>query len=269
VFGIGEFSRITGLTVKALRFYHEQGLLVPSYVNPATGYRSYNAADAERARVIRQLKEFQFPLEQIRRILEECRDETDVVGWLERQRRTLAERLDRDRALVASLDRIIAEERKAIDMTRQATLEIEEKDLPGLLVAAIRMRGRYSDCGKGFARLGRALGRLIAGRALCLYYDGEYKEDNADFEPCFPVRQKKEIEGISFHELPGGRCVSLVHQGPYEQLGRSYEKILAYVQQKGYALVLPTREVYIKGPGMIFRGNPKNYLTEIQIPIKA
>jgi hypothetical protein len=31
---------------------------------------------------------------------------------------------------------------------------------------------------------------------------------------------------------------------------------------------LPTREVYVKGPGLIFKGNPKNYLTEIQLPFK-
>ncbi|MBI4580800.1 MAG: hypothetical protein HY718_13920 [Planctomycetes bacterium] len=36
-----------------------------------------------------------------------------------------------------------------------------------------------------------------------------------------------------------------------------------------YAIVMPTREVYIKGPGMIFNGNPRNYLTEIQIPVEA
>jgi hypothetical protein len=31
---------------------------------------------------------------------------------------------------------------------------------------------------------------------------------------------------------------------------------------------MPTREVYLKGPGMIFKGNPKRYLTEIQVPIR-
>ena len=77
-----------------------------------------------------------------------------------------------------------------------------------------------------------------------------------------------EAEGISVRELPGGRCVALLHKGPYDQLGRSYSKILEYIKQKGYQTILPSREVYLKGPGMIFRGNPKKYLTEIQILIK-
>ena len=66
-------------------------------------------------------------------------------------------------------------------------------------------------------------------------------------------------------ELPGGSSVTLIHKGPYNEISRSYEKILAYVQEQGYEYQIPTREVYIKGPGMIFKGNPKKYLTEIQI----
>ena len=69
-------------------------------------------------------------------------------------------------------------------------------------------------------------------------------------------------------ELPGVRCVALVHKGPYDQMGRSYAKVLKWIKERNYKVVLPTREVYLKGPGMIFRGNPKNYVTEIQIPVE-
>jgi effector-binding domain-containing protein len=44
---------------------------------------------------------------------------------------------------------------------------------------------------------------------------------------------------------------------------------MEYIQNKKYETVLPVRELYLKGPGMIFRGNPKNYLTEIQIFISS
>ena len=100
------------------------------------------------------------------------------------------------------------------------------------------------------------------------YYDGEYRENDADIEACVPVSQKREAEGISVRELPGGRCLTLLHKGPYEELGRSYSKILEHVEKSGREVVLPTREVYLKGPGMIFRGNSRKYLTEIQMLIK-
>jgi effector-binding domain-containing protein len=100
-----------------------------------------------------------------------------------------------------------------------------------------------------------------------LYYDGEFRDEDADFEPCMPVRKLVRADGIDVRELPGGRCVALVHRGAYNELGRSYERLIKYVKEQGYAMQLPTREVYLKGPGMIFKGNPKKYLTEIQILI--
>ncbi|MEW6237201.1 MAG: GyrI-like domain-containing protein, partial [Candidatus Omnitrophota bacterium] len=122
------------------------------------------------------------------------------------------------------------------------------------------------DCGKAFSTLGRKAGRWLAGKPFNLYYDCGYKEDGADIESCFPVRQpNKEIEGVNVRTLPGGKCISLMHKGPYDRLGRSYEKITAYAKEKGYKLSVPSREIYIKGPGMIFKGNPEKYLTEIQM----
>ena len=114
----------------------------------------------------------------------------------------------------------------------------------------------------------QSLGRHLAGKPLCLYYDGEYREDDADFEPCFPIRREVAVAGVSVRTLPGGRGLTLIHRGPYDQLGRSYAKILQHANERKINLALPTREVYVKGPGLIFKGNPKNYLTEIQLPFK-
>jgi effector-binding domain-containing protein len=108
----------------------------------------------------------------------------------------------------------------------------------------------------------------MSGKPFLLHYDQEYREDDADFEACFPVRQARDVEGISVRELPGGHCVSLLHRGPYDELGRSYAKLIDYIGQKDLKVSTPSREVYIKGPGMIFRGNPKKYLTEIQFLVE-
>ena len=59
-----------------------------------------------------------------------------------------------------------------------------------------------------------------------------------------------------------------MHHGPYDTLHQSYALIMKYVKDKGYEIDLPTREIYVKGPGMIFRGNPKRYVTEILFPIQ-
>ncbi|MEZ6193683.1 MAG: MerR family transcriptional regulator [Phycisphaerales bacterium] len=269
MFTIGEFSKITGLTVKTLRFYHERGLLVPTRVERATGYRYYDAQNIDTARVIRALRDLEVPLDSIAAILQECEDDRDTITFLMGHRDELARKFDHYRNLVGKIDQVITQQReiRELAMSGKQAYEIQEKDIPPQLIAGIRMKGRYNECGPVFARLGKAVGRYIGGKAMCLMYDGEYREVDADFEPAFPVRKRVEVEGVDIRELPVIRCVSLIHRGPYDTLGRSYERILTYARDKGYEATLPSREVYLKGPGMIFKGNPKKYLTEIQLPV--
>ena len=187
---------------------------------------------------------------------------------MERQRAVIEDKMRRYRKVVQSLDQFIAEERKARKIMAQASEGVHERMVDPILIAGVLMKGRYADCGKGFAQIGRQFGRHICGKPFLLHYDSEYREDDADFEACMPVRKGKAADGISVRELLGGRCVALVHKGPYEQLSRSYARILGYIKDKGYEIAMPTREVYLKGPGMIFKGNPRNYLTEIQILVR-
>jgi DNA-binding transcriptional MerR regulator len=269
IFSIGEFSQISGLSVKTLRFYDEKGLLKPARVDIATGYRFYDEASADRARVVAQLRRLQFSLEDIARILADCGDEADLLSYLERQHRVVLSRLVADRKVAATLAQLIKDEREAARVMEASGFEVEEKQLDSILVAGMRRQGRYEECGSAFSTLARVMGHYLAGKPLCLYYDGEYREEDANFEPCFPIRQTDNApEGISIHMLAPARCLSLVHKGPYTQLGRSYKKILAEANRRGCQIVLPTREVYLKGPGMIFKGNPRRYLTEIQLPIQ-
>lgn len=267
MFTIGELSKFTQLTVKTLRFYHEEGLLIPAFVDPDTGYRYYDQSHVETARTITYLRSLEFPLSEIRELLQREADE-DLLDALEGRRAAIHQRIRELRQAALSLERFISEEKEARAML-QMTDDVHEKLLEPLLIAGIRMRGKYSACGTAFGRLGRSLGRSISGKPLLLHYDDEYREEGADFEACLPIRTPREIEGVSIRTLPGGRCVSLLHRGPYEQLGRSYAKAFDYIKAHKLSVISPTREVYLKGPGMIFRGNPKNYLTEIQIPIET
>jgi DNA-binding transcriptional MerR regulator/effector-binding domain-containing protein len=269
MYNIGEFSTISGIPVRTLRFYHEMGLLVPAKVDPQTNYRSYDERNLELANVIVALRGIEFSLEEIREILAECRDDADIVGQLERQKKSLNEKARHYQAVVATIDQLIEKQRRAREESKMAaTSTIEEREVAPMLVAGIRMKGSYSDCGKGFATLGKRLGRHIAGKPLCLFYDGEYREGDANFEPCMPIRTAIQSNGISVRELPAAHCATLIHRGPYDELKSSYARLLKYVNEHGYKISLPTREIYLKGPGMIFRGTPQKYLTEIQIPIE-
>jgi DNA-binding transcriptional MerR regulator len=66
---IGRFARLAGLSIGALRHYHELGLLVPSRIDPQTAYRSYARAQLDDARLIARLRELELPLPEVRAIL--------------------------------------------------------------------------------------------------------------------------------------------------------------------------------------------------------
>jgi DNA-binding transcriptional MerR regulator len=266
-FSIGEFSRITSLSIKSLRLYHEKVILVPAIVDEFTGYRYYDETNIETARTVKILKEYDFSLAEIKEIIDECGDESEIVEQLIKKKNEIEKKIARYKDVSLSIEQIIQKE-KENKMNPENEFEIEEKKVETLLIAGHRMKGKYSDVGKGFGLISKRVGRNINGKAMSLYYDSEFKEDGANFEPCFPIRKGTSGEGIAVRELKGGRCISLIHKGPYDKLGDSYKKIFGYINEKGYKTQIPSREVYVKGPGMIFRGNPKNYLTEIQIFIE-
>ena len=66
---IGEFARRSRLSLKALRLYDERGVLVPSRVDQASGYRYYDTAQLDDARLVVMLRQLQLPLAAVRELL--------------------------------------------------------------------------------------------------------------------------------------------------------------------------------------------------------
>lgn len=265
-YSIGEFSTITSLTIKTLRLYHEKEILIPVYIDKQTKYRFYDDNNYEKALSIKILREHDFSLAEVKEILDECNEEADMLEQIRTKLNEVKNKIDQYNDISQSLERILQQEKESIMKTNQE-LDVEEKEVLTMLIAGYRMKGKYSDVGIGFKLLGKAFGRHINGKAMNLYYDAEYKENDANFEPCFPIRKGISSKNISVRELKGGKCVSIIHKGKYENLSKSYKNIFGYINEKGLKTLLPSREIYIKGPGMIFKGNPNNYLTEIQIMI--
>ncbi len=268
MYSIGDFSRMSRLSVKTLRFYHEKGLLIPAAVDEQTGYRYYSDDNLLVARLIVALRDMEFSLSDIATILADREHDVDLVEHLERQKKTLVERLTHYRDLVKKIDEVIRMERQSQEIDQMFTaLEVQERTTEPILIAGLRMKGKYHECGDGFSKIAKEVGRYICGKPMLLCYDDEYREEDADFEPCFPIRKEVSVSGLDVRRLPNCRCVTLVHQGPYDTLNRSYSVALGHARQQGYELAVPSREVYLRGPGMLWKGNPKKYLTEIQLPI--
>ncbi|WP_168203801.1 MerR family transcriptional regulator [Humibacter ginsenosidimutans] len=66
---IGDFSRMTHLTVKALRYYHDVGVLTPAAIDPDSGYRRYSTEQVPVAQVVRRLRDLDMPIDAVRDVV--------------------------------------------------------------------------------------------------------------------------------------------------------------------------------------------------------
>ena len=267
MFSIGEFSLITRLSVKTLRYYHEEGLLVPDYIDNETGYRYYREQSFEKVIVITMFREMNFSITDIKDIFSLFTDDIEVMDSLLAQKNKIEGAIHRYRKIHTSLEQLIQQIRSNEMDLKNNNYDVEEKNLEDIIFAGIRYNGKYGDMGRFFTLVGKKVGRYIAGRPMALYYDGEYRENDADIEPGFPVLKSISDNEIACRVLPGGKALTIIHRGAYKTLGNSYRKILSCLEEKKLNMKLPTRELYLKGPGIIFKGKPDNYLTEIQIPV--
>src|ERR1700733_14057942 len=147
---IGDFARATHLSVKALRHYHEEGLLAPAEVDPDSGYRRYDLAQIPTAQVIRRLRDLDMPLEDIRGVLR-ATDLAERSELITRHLRRLEEELSRTKNAVASLRDLL--EHPSPD------LPVEHRSVPLLRVAAIRAQVAMADLGPWYSG---AFGELYA-----------------------------------------------------------------------------------------------------------
>jgi DNA-binding transcriptional MerR regulator len=269
MYSIGQFSRITGLTIKSLHLYHEKKILIPRLVDPFTNYRYYDSRNLDLARMIRYLRELRVPLDEIREIIESSTNNEKIFDLLKRHKEKIQRQIADLNQTANDIDNLIAIEKQAYEAVEVQKNPALIKNVSPVLVAGYRWKGRYEETGIAFSQLFKNAGRIACGAPFNIYYDEGYMEEGADIESCVPVKKKKEIndEGFSLRELPGGEFMSYIYQGPYDQINTAYSHLAEIASSEGSKLGGPAREIYLKGPGIIFKGNPKKYVTELQFPV--
>lgn len=262
---IGEFSKLAEVTVKTLRYYHELHLLEPSAVDEATGYRYYDSAAYERARRIRLLKSLSFSLAEIQEMIDHIDDPDDLQAYLKEKHRQLEGQASAIRREQEKLMRLI-EEKEGRPMSKTSAMTV--KEFPAQQVACIRYKGRYDEMGTYIGELFKVVKGAAAGPVTALYYDDCYTEEQADIEVCLPVKREVSGKGITTRTLEGGRFAAVLHTGPYDAISDSYKVLMDAMQAQGLEGAVPSREIYLKGPGMLLKGNPEKYETELLMPLK-
>ena len=146
-FSIGEFSKITSLSIKPLRLCHVKEILIPAEIDEFTDYRYYIEADFEKARSIKIPKNYEFTLAEIKEILDQCDEEAEILEQLHTKLGEIQNKIERYKDISHSIESLINYERDNKMKTDQE-FDIEEKEVKTLLIAGYRMKGQYSDVGK-------------------------------------------------------------------------------------------------------------------------
>lgn len=261
---IGDFSKISRISVKTLRYYHEIDLLWPSHIDDDTGYRFYDESCLNTAYRINLLKGLNFSLKEIKNILEEYSEDDDLTVLFKHKLNDTKEMIKEYQHIQKALEDMIPKEKPE---GFNSTDSIIVKNIPEMLIASIRAKDQYSNVGYYLGKVAKQCARYICGNPFNLYYDNEYKEDGADMEICFPVKKHIDTPDVKTRVLKGGNFISAFHKGAYEDIGEVYKRLLDYSYKNTINIITPTREIYVKGPGIVFAGKPKRYITEVQFQI--
>ncbi len=150
----------------------------------------------------------------------------------------------------------------------------ERKRIEAQTVLFTRHHGSYEEMGQVYHRLyqwARAHDVKLTGKGLTVFLSppAEFNPDAALFEVCLPVASApKSDTKVGVKELPACTVASVTVKGPYRDIPAHYTEMLAWLSVQGWEIAGPPREVYVKRPGSAGGGDPKEFVTEIQFPIK-
>ncbi len=260
---IGEFSKLSHNTVKALRFYEKEDLLIPASVDEWTGYRLYESSQLETAAKIKTFRQLGLSIDEIKSIFS-GEDVMKVLSAREAELRKLQQKTD----IQLSVIKFFMEEK---EMKYQVTL----KEIPEMIVySSETVLAEYEDAMQWIPSVGEECMRLNPGikcaeppYEFCEYPDGEYRETDIRIRHNEAVTSfGKENEHIRFRTLPAAKVLSIYHKGAYDMIGEAYAFIGEYAEKNGYEIAGLARESYIDG--IWNRESVSDWLTEVQLPVK-
>ncbi len=268
MFKIGDFSRLSQVTVKALRHYDDIGLFKPASIDAESGYRYYSAEQMSDLNRIITLRNLGFSLDQVALMREmtivQIREmminrKEQIKKQLEQEEEKLLmiearlELLEREDVIMADYDVVIKQIRSQKVIGKRSVIP-NYSSIHELFTAVC---DPLSSCKVNYA-----------GPPMAIYYDGEYKEKDVDVEVAVPVlTEDEQVAGFMVRELPGiEQAACLIHRGSFENLHHAYSALMKWADDHGYQIAGPDRELYLVNPDEC--QSEDEYVTELQLPVE-
>lgn len=266
--GIGRFAQLTGLSVRALRLYDEQGLLRPDRVDEWSGYRRYSVTQLDRGSWIARLRALDMPLDEIGLFLDAA-DESVSEAVLVRHRDRLADRAATTADALRSLD-VLMKELAMPDQRPHQLSAMVVKTLRDQPVLRIRRTARPEDCDPAadIDQVFHVLSLQGLTQAGPPYFSAGEPDDEGQrsIESGIPVGSAGVADGeVEAAVLVGGDVASLLYRGRYEGIDAAYRQLWKSIQEAGLRPTGEPRDIYLTSPDAT--PDPENYLTEVLWPV--
>ncbi len=264
---IGDFSRLSRVSIRMLRYYDEHDLLKPFQIDDDTGYRYYHENQLSKIARIVELRNMGFSVSSIREILT-CEGDTEALKKMFAvQKAQLLEESEAIRQRVSLLDAAVEKLRKDKIMNYKCEL----KELKERKVASVRMIiPKYEEEGRLWHVLfseTKSQNLQVCGAAMAVLHDKEYKEVDVDVEVQVEVNGNyQDTEHVKFHAEPACTVISATFKGSYSQFSDVYRSLATWVADNGYEFAGPMMDVYHVGPNDT--RNPDEFVTEVCCAVK-
>lgn len=266
---IGDFSKLTRVSIRMLRYYDEKDLLKPVEIDKFTGYRYYSEEQLPIACRIAALKDMGFGLNTIKEMLEYYNDPDKLEVYFRTHIAELSAIIEESSYRIRLLETAINRLRKGNDMN----YDVIVKTIPERYAACVRMKiPKYQDEGMVWSILCQETDHMnLIPNNPCIcsvsYHDGEWKEADVDIEAQKTVKGKyNDTEHVKFKTLPAVTVASATYKGSYEAIGEVYSAVYAWADNNGYECEGPMTNIYHVSPHET--QNPDEFITEVCLPVK-
>lgn len=268
---IGTFSRASLISAKALRHYHELGLLVPAEVDRRTGYRAYRASQLTDALLVRRLRDLDVPLEEIRTVIA-SRDPGVASQVLAAHRERVAAQQADLAAIAAGIDRLLREPEALVEAL------VHERHQDRTPVVWLGAQLHEDGLGEFFASaylqlfaLVAELGATPAGPPGARYPGDTWEPDAVRVEAFVPLLAPLPDgplpSGVARGELAAGRLAVTLHSGSFATMDRSYAALGGWIAANGRTPAGVLQELYLVAADA--SDDPAAWRTEIGWPVVA
>jgi DNA-binding transcriptional MerR regulator len=260
---IGEFSRITHLSIKVLRRYHQAGLLEPAHVDPQTGYRYYSLPQVATAQVIHRFRQLGMPVREVGALVA-VTDPAARAALIAQHLERLEHELEETRSAVVALRRLLRPD--------PPPLEVQHRRVETMVVAAITatvdLDGVLAWYDRATGELDRVLsaaGTVPSGPPGGLYDNELFTQERGRVVVYRPADSPPTRGAVHPLQIPAADLASTVHRGPHDDIDVTYAALGTYLSEQTLQVAGPVREIYHVGPRD--NSDPATWRTEIAWPI--